>query len=76
MIGGQGDFMTSRDKATRKYQKKCDAIVIRPLKEKGTEYRSAAKQAGKTMSGLIFELLDAYIAEHPPEREEGKDNDD
>ena len=43
---------------TKKYQQKCDAIMLRPSKEKGKEIREAAKKAGMTVTAYIMEAIE------------------
>lgn len=49
----------------KKYQANRDAIMLRPAKEDGARYRSAAKAAGMSTQGFIFAVLDEYLATHP-----------
>lgn len=37
------------------YNKKCDYISIRPLKERGEQIRQAAKLAGQSLQGYILQ---------------------
>ena len=50
----------SQTERTKRYQEKCDAIMLRPSKEEGQKIREAAKATGKTVSAYI---LDAVRAE-------------
>ena len=40
-----------------KYNAKCDAIQIRPLKEQGQEIRAAAVAAGQSLQGYILQAI-------------------
>ena len=42
---------------TKKYQEKCDAIMLRPSKETGQQIRQAAADAGESVSGYILEAV-------------------
>lgn len=39
------------------YNAKCDAIQIRPIKEKGTMIRRAASNAGQSLQGYILQAV-------------------
>ena len=57
----------------KKYQEKCDAIMLRPSKEHGLRIRQAAKEAGKSVQAFILEAVDKRIdweVELTPEEEE------
>lgn len=47
----------SKRKSLDKYNAKCDFIAIKPMKEKGTEIREAAKAAGMSLQGYILEAI-------------------
>lgn len=52
--------------ASQRYQAKCDAITIRPLKEKGEEIRSAAIEYGyDSLTRFIVDAIDFYIEQNP-----------
>ena len=40
-----------------RYNKKCDAINIRPLKEQGQKIREAAAAAGQSLQGYILQAV-------------------
>ena len=48
-----------------KYNAKCDAIQIRPLKEEGQKIRAAAAKSGKSLQKFIMDAINEYIANHP-----------
>lgn len=45
----------NKRKNNDKYNKKCDYISIRPLKERGEQIRQAAKLAGQSLQGYILQ---------------------
>ena len=47
----------SQTERTRKYQEKCDAIMLRPPKEVGQQIRQAAADAGQSVSAYILEAV-------------------
>ena len=53
----------------RRYQEKRDAIMLRPSKEDGAKYRAAAKAAGMSVQGYIFQALREYMERHKEEEE-------
>lgn len=55
-------IMTEANKrAVKKYQTKCDAIMLRPSKEDGQLVRSAAKSAGKSVQKFIMDIVLEHI---------------
>ena len=40
-----------------KYNAKCDAITIRPLKSAGADIRAAAAAAGQSLQGYILQAV-------------------
>ena len=49
----------TQSERTKKYQTtKCDAIMLRPSKEKGKMVREAAERAGKTVTAYIMEAVE------------------
>lgn len=51
----------AQKKAVREYQKKCDAIMLRPLKEDGEVIRAAAAKAGISTQGYILNAVQQKI---------------
>ena len=47
----------AQKKATAKYHKSKDNIMIRPSKEKGAEIRSAAAEAGQSVQAYILQAV-------------------
>lgn len=45
----------SAQERVKKYQVKCDAIMLRPQKERGAEIRTAAQAAGQSLQGFILQ---------------------
>ena len=41
----------------KKSQEKCDAIMLRPPKDKGAQIRKAAADAGQSVSGYILQAV-------------------
>ena len=41
-----------------RYTAKCDQIMIRPIKDKGTEIRNAAAAAGQSLQGYILQAVE------------------
>ena len=60
----------TRTEITRDYQKKCDAIMLRPSLENGQRYRQAAASAGMSVQKFFFTLAEEYIAKHTPAEED------
>ena len=52
--------MTAAERV-KKYQTKCDAIMLRPSKEHGQRIRDAAKAAGQSVQAYILETVDARM---------------
>ena len=52
----------SKRKGNDRYNAKCDAIILRPLKPAGERIRNAAKVSGKSLQGYILDAVDAQIA--------------
>ena len=53
---GDNMAMSAQDRV-KKYQAKCDAIMLRPKKEEGERIRAAAAAAGKSVQGYILDVL-------------------
>lgn len=53
--------------AVQRYQAKCDAITIRPLKADGEKIRSAAAAADVSVTQYIMKAVAEYMANHPNE---------
>ena len=47
----------SAQERVKKYQAKCDAIMIRPSKEIGQEIRTAAADAGQSVQAYILQAV-------------------
>lgn len=47
----------SAQERVKKYQAKCDAIMIRPSKEIGQEIRDAAADAGQSVQAYILQAV-------------------
>lgn len=47
---------------TRRYQAKCDAIMLRPQKERGAAIRAAAAAAGQSVQRYILDAVAARMA--------------
>ncbi len=47
----------------KRYDDKCDKIMIKPLKAKGEEIRAAAAAAGESLQGYILKAIDARMQE-------------
>ena len=60
--------MASNQEAVRKYQSKCDAIMLRPSKEDGAKIRQAAADAGMSVQGYVFAAIREYMERHDNER--------
>lgn len=72
----------SAQERVKKYQVKCDAIMLRPQKERGAEIRSAAQAAGQSLQGFILQACrermerdSAAAAVGEPVRRPGADQD-
>lgn len=51
--------------ATQRYQAKCDAITIRPLKAEGERIRATAIAMGyDSLTQFILKAIDEYIENH------------
>lgn len=46
--------------AVRRYQKKCDAIMLRPKLEEGRKIRETAKSEGVSVQALMLRLFREY----------------
>ena len=44
-----------------RYNSKCDAIMLRPLKPIGDRIRQAAIESGKSLQGFILDAIDEQI---------------
>ena len=54
--------------AVQRYQAKCDAITIRPLKEDGEQIRSASEKLGfDSLTKFIMVAIKEYIENHKEE---------
>lgn len=51
----------SNTTAVKKYQEKCDAIMLRPSKEIGIIIRNAAKKSNMSLQKFIIEIVLNYI---------------
>lgn len=51
----------AQKKAVREYQKKCDAIMLRPLKADGEKIRAAAAKSGVSTQGYILNAVQQKI---------------
>lgn len=51
----------SAQERVKKYQQKCDAIMLRPKKEEGERIRAAAAAAGKSVQAYILDILRAAM---------------
>lgn len=47
---------------TRRYQAKCDAIMLRPPKDRGAAIRAAAAEAGQPLQRYILDAVAARMA--------------
>ena len=45
-------------RAVKKAQAKCDAIMLRPHKERGAQIRAAAEAAGQSLQGYILQAVE------------------
>ena len=45
----------------KRYDDKCDKIMIKPLMAKGREIRSAAAAAGMSLQGYCLQAIEAYM---------------
>lgn len=50
--------------AVKRYQAKCDSIMIRPLKADGEKIRSAAESEGISMTQYIMRAISEYMENH------------
>jgi len=48
--------MANKD-AVKKYQEKCDAIMLRPSKEEGAAIRAAAAAAGMSVQSYVLQAV-------------------
>ena len=48
----------ARREGNDRYNAKCDAITLRPLKPKGEAIRQAARAAGESLQGYILKAID------------------
>lgn len=51
----------SAQERVKKYQTKCDAIMLRPPKDHGAEIRAAAQSAGQSLQGYILQACRAAM---------------
>lgn len=54
--------------AVKRYQAKCDAIMIRPMKADGEKIRAAASAAGVSVTQYIMKAVFEYMENHPDEK--------
>lgn len=45
----------------KKYQEKCDAIMLRPKKEEGQQIRQAAAEAGQSVQCWVLNCCRDYL---------------
>ena len=50
--------------AIKRYQAKCDAITIRPLKPEGEKIREAAESEGISTTKYILRAIAEYMENH------------
>ena len=50
--------MTTAERVKKYQTTKCDAIMLRPSKEKGKMVREAAERAGKSVTAYIMEAVE------------------
>lgn len=51
--------------AVKKYQEKCDAIMLRPKKKTGAAIRAAAARSGMSVQAWILSQLEPALEERP-----------
>ena len=51
----------SAQERVKKYQTKCDAIMLRPPKSSGAEIRAAAQESGQSLQGYILQACRAAM---------------
>lgn len=59
--------MANKVEYVKTYQKKRDAIMLRPSKEDGARIREAAKDAGMSVQAFMLQIFNEYMANHPNE---------
>lgn len=52
--------MTAQERV-KKYQEKCDAIMLRPKKEEGQQIRQAAAEAGQSVQSWVLNCCRDYL---------------
>lgn len=52
--------MTAQERV-KKYQEKCDAIMLRPKKEEGQQIRQAAAEAGQSVQCWVLNCCRDYL---------------
>lgn len=55
--------------AVKRYQAKCDAITIRPMKAEGEKIRNAAEAEGVSVTQFILRAVREYCENHKSEVE-------
>lgn len=55
--------------AVKRYQAKCDAITIRPLKAEGEQIRASANAEGISVTQFILKAIHEYYANHSESEE-------
>lgn len=50
--------------AVKKYQEKCDAIMLRPKKKTGAAIRAAAARCGMSVQAWILSQLEPALEQH------------
>ena len=56
----------AQSRASTKYNKSRDNIMIRPTQEEGAKIRKAAEDAGKSVQAFILDILREHISKGPP----------
>lgn len=54
--------------AVKKYQEKCDAIMLRPKKETGVAIRAAAADSGMSVQAWILQQLAPALGQPAPDQ--------
>jgi uncharacterized protein (DUF1778 family) len=53
----------------KRYQAKCDAIMLRPPKEQGQRIRQAAADAGQSVGAYILQAVAERMTKEKPDAE-------
>ena len=53
--------MANKVEYVKKYQEKCDAIMLRPSKERGERIRKAAADAGMSVQAFVLQAVENAI---------------